>query len=103
MKEGIMKKYAIMLLNPLFRPQEHSELFTTGNIENHILTVRNAREALNKTEELVFYGFGVMELSGSFDDELIEKINDISKGALCIGHVIYPKEQEQALKEYWKD
>lgn len=44
-----MKKYAMMLLNPLFKPWEDTALFVTGNTENNIFTVRNAEEALEKT------------------------------------------------------
>lgn len=97
-----MKKYAMMLLNPLFNPKEHTALFLTGNIENHIFTVRNEEEALNRIKDLINKGFGVLELCGAFDEKLIQKIHRISEGYLSIGHVVYPQNQEAALKEYWE-
>jgi hypothetical protein len=97
-----MKKFAMMLLNPLFEPEEHMALFLTGNIENYIFTVRNEKEALDKTKDLVKQGFGVLELCGAFDEKLVQEIYAASEGKLCIGHVVYPPEQEEALQEYWE-
>lgn len=68
-----MKRYAMILMNPLFLPEKHTALFQTGNIENHILTVRNEEEALRKTKELLDEGFGVLEVCGAFERELVEK------------------------------
>lgn len=97
-----MKKYAMMLMNPLFLPEKHIALFQTGNIENHILTVRNEEEALHKTKELLDEGFGVLEVCGAFEGELVEKMRSIVQGKMCIGSVVYPSEEEPALERYWE-
>lgn len=96
-----MKKYAMMLLNPQFHPEEHNTLFQTGEIENHILTVRNEEEALYKMEELMKDNFGVLEVCGAFEVNFVQKMRKISKGKLCIGHVIYEQEDESVLEKYW--
>lgn len=96
-----MKKYAMMLMNPLFIPEQHTVLFQTGNIENHIITVRNEMEALEKVKELIEEKFGVLEVCGAFSQELIEKIKNMSENKMCIGHVIYDDDQEERLEKYW--
>lgn len=96
-----MKKYAMMLMNPLFQPEEHTALFQTGDIENHILTVRNEEEAMCKTRELLDEGFGVLEVCGAFERELVEKMRNLVQGKICIGSVVYPPKEEAAAERYW--
>lgn len=96
-----MKKYAMMLMNPLFQPQEDTAYFRTGNIENYILTVRNEEEALEKVEELVKEGIGVLEVCGAFGQEMAHKMRQVSQGKLCIGYVVYEPDQMEQLENFW--
>ena len=98
-----MKKYAMMLMNSQFTPEQHNAKFITGNIENYIVTVRNPQEALEKTRLLVEQGFGVLEVCGAFEPKLVERMQKISEGKMCIGHIVYPKEQLETLEQFWTD
>lgn len=98
-----MKKFAMMLMNPLFEPETHKAVFQTGNVENHIVTVRNEKEALEKTQVLVLEGFGVLEVCGAFEEKLVQKMLDITAGKLCIGRVVYSPEQIETLENYWSN
>lgn len=98
-----MKKFAMMLMNPLFDSEKHRAVFQTGNIENHIVTVRNENEALEKAQVLVLEGFGVLEVCGAFEEELVQKMLDTTEGKLCIGRVVYSSEQIEALENYWSN
>lgn len=51
-----MKKFAMMLMNPLFDSEKHKAVFQTGNIENHIVTVRKKR--LKKHRHLYWKALG---------------------------------------------
>lgn len=96
-----MKKYAMMLMNPLFQPEQHNALFQTGNIENHILTVRDEKEALTKVSDLIRDGFGVLEVCGAFSPDLVQVMRKAAGSRLCIGAVAYRPEDEAALEQYW--
>ena len=96
-----MKKYAMMLMNPLFQPEQHNALFQTGNIKNHILTVRDEKEALTKVSDLIRDGFGVLEVCGAFSPDLVQVMRKAAGSRLCIGAVAYRPEDEAALEQYW--
>lgn len=98
-----MKKFAMMLMNPQFIPTEHGAVFLTGEIENHIITVRDKVEALEQAEKLAENGFGVLEVCGAFDAELVQQMRETTNNKLCIGQVAYRKEDEERLQEYWKE
>lgn len=96
-----MKKYAMMLMNPRFVPEQHNAMFQTGSIENHILTVRTPQEAMEKIHQLMEQGFGVLEVCGAFEPELVQQMQQLSAGKLCIGHIVYPEDQLDALEHFW--
>ena len=96
-----MKKFAMMLMNPLFQPEQHNALFQTGDIENHIFTVRDEKEALAKVPDLIKNGFGVLEVCGAFSSDLVQTMRKAAGSRLCIGAVAYRPEDEAALEQYW--
>ena len=98
-----MKKYAMMLMNPAFCPEKQKMVFLAGEIENLIVTVRTEQEALEKVVELADAGVGVLELCGAFGKDLAERMYQTAEGRLCIGYVIYPKEQIERLERYWEE
>lgn len=98
-----MKKFAMLLMNPLFVPETHHAFFQTGEIGNYILTVRNEAEAEEKISELAKDGFGVLEVCGAFEAGFVQRLRNQFAGKLCIGRVEYPPEQEEALKHYWEE
>lgn len=98
-----VKKFAMMLMNPLFQPEQHNALFQTGDIENHIFTVRDEKEALAKVSDLIRDGFGVLEVCGAFSPDLVQTMRKAAGSRLCIGAVAYRPEDESALEQYWSE
>ena len=98
-----VKKFAMMLMNPLFQPEQHNALFQTGDIENHIFTVRDEKEALAKVSDLIRDGFGILEVCGAFSSDLVQAMRNAAGSRLCIGAVAYRPEDEAALEQYWSE
>ncbi|MDO4280073.1 MAG: DUF6506 family protein [Peptococcaceae bacterium] len=96
-----MKKYAMMLMNPRFAPDQHRAHFPVEGVDNQIVTVRNLDEALAQLERFIADGVGVLELCGAFDGAPYEALVTASRGRLSIGRVTYAPDQEAAMNAYW--
>lgn len=79
-----VKKFAMMLMNPLFQPEQHNALFQTGGIENHIFIVRDEKEALAKVSGLIQNGFGVLEVCGAFSPDLVQTMRKAAGSRLWL-------------------
>lgn len=95
------KKWAMMIMNPLYDPEKDQTRLDTSDNETHILTVRNPEEAVAKAVELADAGFGVIEVCGAFGEALARKMYDAADHRLTVSYVVCPPDQLEATLRFW--
>ena len=68
----------------------------------HILTVRNADEAVAMAKLLKEEGFGAIEVCGAFGPELAEKMFEATDRTVPVGYVVTPEDQQDLVMKFWR-
>lgn len=94
-------KWAMVIMNHGYDPERDHARLDTKDVEAHILTVRDAEEAIILAKRLSQEGFGAIEVCGAFGEKLAGEMYKATGCCIPVGYVITPTEQlEQALK-FW--
>lgn len=97
------KKYAMLIMNPLFNSETDCARIDTEVMENHILTVRNPEEALALCARLKAEGFGAVEVCGAFGEELARQMYEAMGKTISVGYVVTPQDQMEQALAFWTE
>lgn len=95
------KKFAMMIMNPLFDPEQDTARLDHAGAENHILTVRTPEEAVEKARTLADEGFGAIEVCGAFGEALARRMYDAADHRLTVSYVVTPPDQLKDVLGFW--
>lgn len=94
-------KWAMVIMNHGYAPEKDHARLDTKDVEAHILTVRDAEEAIALAKRLSQEGFGAIEVCGAFGEKLAGEMYQATDCRVPVGYVTIPAEQlGQALK-FW--
>ena len=80
-------KMAFMAIVPDADPDKHHSVLSTEFVELVIQFVANMDQAIDKAEQLVGEGCGVIELCGGFGHSMTGRIADAVRGRASVGSV----------------
>ena len=95
------KKWAMIIMNEGYDPEKDTARLDLAQLETHILTVRNAGEAVALAKRLGEEGFGAIEVCGAFGRELAGKMYEATKGTVPVGYVTLPEDQMEKALAFW--
>lgn len=95
------KKYAMLIMDPLFKPERDHATFCTEYTETYILTVRSPQEAIDLCQNLKEEGFGAIEVCGAFGKNLARQMYEAVGRAIPVSYVITPEDQIAQSQLFW--
>lgn len=78
---------AFLFLSPSAVPAEHHAVVATGEVDLHVVAVRDYAEAEQATRDLVRDGIGAIELCGGFGTEGTARIQRTAGAGVPVGVV----------------
>lgn len=96
-----MKKFAFLMISPLFDPEVNKAVFRAEGRETHIIYVKDYEEAKKKVVELYHDGFGAMELCSAFGRERTKELIELTEGKMALGYIVFDPSQAEAFKSFF--
>ena len=95
------KKFAFLLMGKEFDTAKDTAVFETEHMISYIFTVTSFEEALKRAVACAEDGVGAIEVRGSFEKRLPEKLIAATGNKVAVGYVVHNPEQDELFRQFF--